>query len=48
MKVHLEEPVLAFERRGERVSAVVTTERNIETDLVVLGLGTAPNEELAR
>ncbi|MGH2812663.1 MAG: NAD(P)/FAD-dependent oxidoreductase, partial [Actinomycetota bacterium] len=48
VKVHLEEPVLAFERRGERVSAVVTTERTIETDLVVLGLGTAPNVELAR
>ena len=47
IQVHTEEKVTAFEARGGEVTGVVTTERSIPTDMVVLGLGTAPNSQLA-
>ena len=43
-----EESVTAFEKNGEgRVSAVVTDQRTLPSDIVVLGLGTLPNVTLA-
>jgi NADPH-dependent 2,4-dienoyl-CoA reductase/sulfur reductase-like enzyme len=48
IEVRTDERVIAFERAGERVSGVVTAEAVLTADLVVLGLGTAPNTELAR
>ena len=43
----LGEPVTGIEERGGRVAAVVTDQRTLPTDLVVLGLGNRPNSELA-
>jgi NADPH-dependent 2,4-dienoyl-CoA reductase/sulfur reductase-like enzyme len=48
IEVHTEEKVTAFEAREGEVSGVVTTERAVPTDMVVLGLGTAPNSKLAK
>jgi NADPH-dependent 2,4-dienoyl-CoA reductase/sulfur reductase-like enzyme len=45
--VHQNEPVEAFVSARGRVEAVVTRERTIPTDLVVLGLGVRPNVGLA-
>ncbi|MDP9235508.1 MAG: FAD-dependent oxidoreductase [Actinomycetota bacterium] len=47
IQVHTEESVIAFETRSGEVSAVVTSHRTVPTDMVVLGLGTAPNTGLA-
>jgi NADPH-dependent 2,4-dienoyl-CoA reductase/sulfur reductase-like enzyme len=38
----------AIERSGDRVAGVVTDDRTFPADLVVLGLGVAPNTSLAR
>lgn len=45
--LHTGEAVTGFETDGDRVSAVVTEERTLRTDLVVLGLGARPNSGLA-
>jgi NADPH-dependent 2,4-dienoyl-CoA reductase/sulfur reductase-like enzyme len=42
------EAVTGFETDGDRVAAVVTEKGTIPADVVVLGLGVAPNSELAR
>jgi NADPH-dependent 2,4-dienoyl-CoA reductase/sulfur reductase-like enzyme len=47
IEVHTEETVTAFEANEHGVTGVVTTDRALPTDMVVLGLGTAPNSELA-
>ena len=44
---HSSERVEAFEAKDGWVSAVVTSKRTIPADIVVLGLGVAPNVELA-
>jgi NADPH-dependent 2,4-dienoyl-CoA reductase/sulfur reductase-like enzyme len=47
--VYVDEPVRAVESgRDGAVRAVVTTRRELAADLVILGLGVAPNTELAR
>ncbi|HWL65507.1 MAG TPA: FAD-dependent oxidoreductase [Actinomycetota bacterium] len=43
----LEESVTGFETKDGKVSAVVTDARTLPADIVVLGLGTRPNVELA-
>jgi NADPH-dependent 2,4-dienoyl-CoA reductase/sulfur reductase-like enzyme len=45
--VRTEEPVKAFESTDGRVSAVVTGAGVIPADIVILGLGVAPNVDLA-
>jgi NADPH-dependent 2,4-dienoyl-CoA reductase/sulfur reductase-like enzyme len=45
--VYTSEAVIGYETKSGRVSAVVTDERTIPTELVVLGLGVRPNTELA-
>lgn len=45
--VHTTETVVAFETIGAAVSAVLTTHGTIPADIVILGLGTAPNIGLA-
>jgi NADPH-dependent 2,4-dienoyl-CoA reductase/sulfur reductase-like enzyme len=45
--LHLGEKVSGFETSEGRVSAVVTEQRTLPADIVVLGLGTRPNVELA-
>jgi NADPH-dependent 2,4-dienoyl-CoA reductase/sulfur reductase-like enzyme len=40
-------PVEGFESKGGRVGAVITAQGNIPADVVMLGLGTAPNSRLA-
>jgi NADPH-dependent 2,4-dienoyl-CoA reductase/sulfur reductase-like enzyme len=45
--LHLGEKVSGFETSGGRVSAVVTEQRTMPADIVVLGLGTRPNVALA-
>lgn len=47
VKLALEERVLAMEGNG-RVSAVKTDRQTIPADLVVMGVGVRPNDELAR
>jgi NADPH-dependent 2,4-dienoyl-CoA reductase/sulfur reductase-like enzyme len=47
IEVFTEETVVAFEASNEAVTGVATTERMIPADIVVLGLGTAPNSALA-
>jgi NADPH-dependent 2,4-dienoyl-CoA reductase/sulfur reductase-like enzyme len=47
IQVHTEESAVAFEQSDGLVTAVVTSERTLPTDMVVLGLGTAPNTEIA-
>jgi NADPH-dependent 2,4-dienoyl-CoA reductase/sulfur reductase-like enzyme len=46
IQVHTEESAVAFEEKDGDVTAVVTSERTLATDIVVLGLGTAPNVEI--
>lgn len=41
------EPVTAIENQGGRVTAVITANRALPADMVVLGLGARPNVELA-
>ena len=45
--VYTGEPAQGFESSNGRVEAVVTSERTIPADIVVLGLGVEPNVELA-
>jgi NADPH-dependent 2,4-dienoyl-CoA reductase/sulfur reductase-like enzyme len=45
--VHTSESVVAFETTGPAVSAVLTTHGTAPADIVILGLGTAPNIGLA-
>jgi NADPH-dependent 2,4-dienoyl-CoA reductase/sulfur reductase-like enzyme len=45
--LHVSEPVRSLTTADGRVRAVVTDEREIEADLVVLGLGVRPNTALA-
>lgn len=45
--VHTGEAVMGFEVRGGRVAAVVTDQRTLEADVVVLGTGVRPASELA-
>jgi NADPH-dependent 2,4-dienoyl-CoA reductase/sulfur reductase-like enzyme len=45
--VHTTETVVAFETTGDAVSAVLTTHGTVPADIVILGLGTAPNTDLA-
>ncbi|MDQ3987154.1 MAG: FAD-dependent oxidoreductase [Actinomycetota bacterium] len=46
--VYTSEPAKAFESSNGRVEAVVTSERTIPADIVVLGLGVEPNTDLAK
>ena len=46
--LYLEENVTGFETQGDRVAAVVTEERTLPADLVILGIGVRPNSDLAR
>ena len=50
MDIHLytDEAVTAIETRDGRASAVITAERSLPADIVVLGLGSRPNVDLAR
>ena len=48
IELHTGEGVTAIEEDNGRVSAVITAERSIPADIVVLGLGVRPNIELAR
>jgi NADPH-dependent 2,4-dienoyl-CoA reductase/sulfur reductase-like enzyme len=45
--LYLQEAVTGFETREGRVSGVTTANRTLNADIVVLGLGTRPNVELA-
>ncbi|MFG2000715.1 FAD-dependent oxidoreductase [Spirillospora sp. NPDC048911] len=47
VSLYLGENVEAFETSGDRVRAVVTPERTLDADLVVLGMGVRPAGELA-
>lgn len=47
VEVYLNEAFEAFEVDAGRVAAVVSENRSLATDLVILGLGTRPNAELA-
>lgn len=47
VELHLSESVTGFETADGRVTAVVTDEHTFPADVVVLGLGTRPNSELA-
>ncbi len=46
--VYVEEPVRGFEASNGHVEAVVTDDRTLAADVVVLGLGVEPNVELAQ
>jgi NADPH-dependent 2,4-dienoyl-CoA reductase/sulfur reductase-like enzyme len=46
--VHLKEAVEGFEVKKGRVSAVVTGQRTLPADIVILGMGVRPNSSLAR
>lgn len=46
--LYLEEPVEGFETNEGRIEAVVTEQRTLPADIVVLGLGVAPNVGLAQ
>ena len=47
VELHLGEPATGFETTNGRVTAVVTEERTLPCDLVVLGLGVKPNSGMA-
>lgn len=47
MEVRMEETVTGFEADGGQVTAVVTDQATIPTNLVILGLGVEPNTTLA-
>ena len=47
MEVRMEETVTGFETHTGKVTAVVTDQATIPTDLVILGLGVTPNTALA-
>ncbi|SMC23999.1 NADPH-dependent 2,4-dienoyl-CoA reductase, sulfur reductase [Desulfacinum hydrothermale DSM 13146] len=46
--LYLDEALEAFAVRNGRVHAVITSQRTLETDLVLLGMGVAPNTQLAK
>src|SRR5882672_10188009 len=46
--LHLDEPALSFDVRDGRVQAVETRKGTYPADLVVLGIGSHPNVELAQ
>ena len=46
--LYTDEGVSGFETENGRVSAVVTDERELPADIVILGLGARPNSDLAR
>lgn len=46
--LYLEEGVEGYETKDGRVRGVVTSERTLHAELVILGLGVRPNSELAR
>ncbi|CAN5553026.1 FAD-dependent oxidoreductase [soil metagenome] len=48
ISVLVEEPVIGFESIDGRVRAVVTEQRTLPADIVVMGLGVRPNTDLAR
>lgn len=48
MSLYMGEAVTGFETRDGAVTAVVTAERTLPADIVVLGLGGRPNTDLAR
>ena len=48
IELHTGEGVTAIEHDNGRVSAVITAERTLPADIVVLGLGVRPNVDLAR
>ncbi len=45
--LYLNEKLERFESKKGRVSAVVTDQREVDADLVILGMGVKPNSELA-
>ena len=47
IEVYLDEDVTGFEQRDGRVTAVVTDERTLPADIVILGIGVRPNSEMA-
>jgi NADPH-dependent 2,4-dienoyl-CoA reductase/sulfur reductase-like enzyme len=47
IEVHTDAKVTAFESSGGTVAGVITAEKVIPADIVVLGLGSAPNSQLA-
>jgi len=48
MSLYLEEGLTAIRTEGDRAVAVETDRRTLEADIVLLGLGVAPNSGLAR
>lgn len=48
VKLYREEALEAFEVAGGRVKAVVTANRTLPADIVILGLGVRPNSDLAK
>lgn len=48
VELYLDEPLRGFETKGGTVRAVVTDERTLPTDLVVVAIGVRPNSQLAQ
>jgi NADPH-dependent 2,4-dienoyl-CoA reductase/sulfur reductase-like enzyme/rhodanese-related sulfurtransferase len=48
VRLALKETVLAVEGKADKVASVVTDIRKIDTDLVLVGVGVHPNDQLAR
>ena len=48
VQLYLNEGLVGFETQGGRVQAVVTDQRTLPADLVILGIGIRPNSDLAR
>ncbi len=46
--LHVNETLLGFEQKGDLAMAVTTDKQTIPADLIVIGLGVAPNSELAK
>ena len=47
VELYREESLKAFEKGKGRVAAVITDQRKLPADIVILGLGVQPNSELA-
>jgi NADPH-dependent 2,4-dienoyl-CoA reductase/sulfur reductase-like enzyme len=47
-QLYLDEGVTGFEVASDRVTGVVTEQRTLEADIVILGIGVRPNSDLAR
>ncbi len=45
--LYLSEELTAFESKGGKVSEVITDQRSLPADIVILGIGVRPNSELA-